>query len=131
MAGILQESGDEREKSYVFERKEPRTRTKPFKVSVVGECGKLYGYVKDISASGMQVRTFKSCEGLPKRAGETIMLSLKLPGENEVQCKARIRWSRSPEDVAGGVLMQGLEFVDPSDEARVVISRLIKTYRIG
>jgi len=125
------ESGDEREKTYVFERKEPRTRTKPFKVSVVGECGKLYGYVKDISASGLQVRTFKSCEDLPKRAGETITLALKLHGEAEVQCRARIRWSRSPENVAGGVLMQGLEFIEPSDEARVVISRLIKAYRTG
>jgi len=130
MSELIKMSESEREPAYVFERKEPRSKTRPFKLSVVGECGKLYGYVRDMSASGLQVRTFKSCEGLPKRAGETLTLSLKLPGSDPVECRARIRWSRSQEFVASGVEMQGLEFVEPSNEARVVISRLIKTYRV-
>jgi hypothetical protein len=131
MAGLIEPDENGRDQSYVFERKELRSRSKPFKLSVVGECGKLYGYVRDISASGLQVRTFKSCDGLPKRAGKTVILLLSAPGEPPVECKAQIRWSRTTSDLAEGVELQGMEFIDPSNEAKVAISRLIKAYRNG
>lgn len=113
-------------------RKEPRLKTEPFKVNVVGECGKLYGYARDLSPSGVQVRTFRICDELPKGTGSSIRINFRVPANDaEVECKARVLWSRTPPDCASGVEVQGVEFTDMDDETRKSISEWVENYGIA
>jgi len=113
-------------------RREPRVKTEPFKVNVIGECGKLYGYARDLSTSGMQVRTFRICDQLPKGIGNSMQVSFRIPdGDAEVECRARVLWSRTPPDCVRGVEVQGVEFIDLDDETRKYISEWVEKYRVA
>jgi len=113
-------------------RREPRVKTEPFKVNVVGECGKLYGYARDLSPSGMQVRTFRICDQLPKGIGNSMRVNFRVPQDDtEVECKARVLWSRTPSDCVTGVEVQGVEFVDLDEETRKSISEWVEKYRVA
>jgi c-di-GMP-binding flagellar brake protein YcgR len=104
-------------------RGEPRIKTSPFKVNVLGECGKLYGYARDLSASGMQVRTFRICDDLPKRAGNSMKINFRVPeNDTKVECKARVLWSRTPSDCVSGVEVQGVEFVNLDEKVKRAIA---------
>lgn len=104
-------------------RSEPRVQTQPFPVRIYGECQGAYGYVRDLSRSGMQIRTFKFCSNEPKHVGERIDIRFSLPGGGpELKCAAQVVWNRIPGEGPGSYNIQGVRIVDMEAGARSSLS---------
>lgn len=102
-------------------RSEPRLRTGAHAVMIAGECHRTYGYARDLSRSGMQIRTFSLCESWPKPVGEDIRLEFSLPDKGvSFSCRAKVVWSRANDDI-GSVSLQGVRFeeIDPAVQSRI------------
>lgn len=107
-------------------RAELRAVTPAFAVKVIGECRRTYGYARDLSRTGMQVRTFSFCSSTPKPAGERVVLEFKLP-ENDIpiSCKAEIKWNVVPPHGPDTINLQGITFVELAPELRDMISEWV------
>jgi len=104
-----------------------RVRTKAFPVRLTGECQSIYGYARDISSTGMQVRTFTLCQSFPKEVGEKVSLRLNIPEQEiELDCKARVVWSCTPENTPGTVDLQGVRFEDLDEAVKKQIDKLAR-----
>ena len=111
-------------------RKEPRTPLQALPVKIDGECARLYGYSRDISASGMQVRAFALCPDWPKPVGERISIAFEMPDKGmDFSCKAEIIWNAVPPGGPSSMIMQGIKFVDLEPEAQARIIRWLKGFR--
>lgn len=113
-------------REYVLEardmREEQRLKTAPLAVRVVGECRRTYGYARDISPSGMQIRTFMLCDDWPKPVGERIRIEFSIPDKGfSISCGAKVMWERAPLDWSGSMLLQGVRFedIDPALRERL------------
>ena len=100
-------------------RTESRVRTQALPVKISGECKRLYGYSRDLSCSGMQVRVFSLCPDWPKRVGETIDLEFHVPEmEINLSCKAEIIWNRVPHNGHEKMVLQGMKFIGLTPEIK-------------
>ena len=111
-------------------RAETRAPIQALPVKITGECARLYGYSRDISASGMQVRAFALCPDWPKAVGDRISIEFEMPDKGvEFCCKGEIVWNSSPPGGPSSMVLQGIRFVDLSPEAQARISRWLKGFR--
>ncbi len=105
-------------------RLEPRASTTALAVRTVGDCQSIYGYARDISRSGMQIRTFSLCDSPPKEVGEQINILFRLPDkvkDIEFGCRATVMWNGVPPEGPDTVTLQGVKFrdIDPSSQDRI------------
>ncbi len=115
-------------RSFTCARSEPRLLTQAFKVKVVGDCQSMYGYARDISRSGMQIRTFSLLSPVPKEAGEKIHVEFHLPSKGEdirLSCRARVVWNSVPPGGPKTITLQGIRFEDIEPEAQEKIDTWI------
>ena len=106
-------------KSDLKKRSEPRVRTQALPVKISGGCKRLYGYSRDLSSSGMQVRVFSFCPDWPKQVGDTIDLEFRVPEmEINLQCKAEIIWNCIPRTGHEKMVLQGMRFIDLTPEIK-------------
>lgn len=111
-------------------RTESRTPIQALPVKIAGECARLYGYSRDISASGMQVRAFALCPGWPKPVGERISIEFEMPDKGvDFSCKAEVVWNSVPPGGPSSMVLQGIKFVDLEPEAHARIGRWLKGFR--
>lgn len=103
-------------------RAEPRMRTGAYAVMITGECQRTYGYSRDLSRSGMQIRTFSLCDGWPKTVGEKIKLEFSLPSQGvHFSCNAKVVWNSTQGEDYRSMSLQGVMFedMDPAIAARI------------
>lgn len=103
-------------------RSEPRSQTQAFKVRVIGDCQRIYGYARDISLSGMQVRTFSLCSSFPKTVGDQVRIGFRLPDmDTEIECRAGVIWNAGPPEGPDTITLQGVRFIDlpSSDQSKI------------
>jgi len=113
-------------------RSEPRVQTQPFPVRLYGEQEQAYGYVRDLSRGGMQIRTFKFSSPEPKHVGEKINIRFSLPGGGpELRCSAQVVWNMVPEDGPPAVKLQGVRILDMEAGARSMLSDWLLSERAG
>jgi len=93
-------------------RTEARLRTKAYPLRIHGDCQSIYGYVRDISPNGMQIRTFSLCSSVPKAVGEKIKISLRTDEGSELSFTAEVRWNGLPMYTDDAVNIQGVKFDD-------------------
>jgi len=111
-------------------RAESRAPVQALPVKIAGECSRLYGYSKDISASGMQVRAFELCPGWPKPVGDTINLEFGLPDKGiDFSCKGEIVWKAVQKQGPESFVLQGIKFVDLEPEAKATLGNWLKGFR--
>lgn len=109
-------------------RREPRALTQAFMVRALGECQRTYGYARDISSSGLQLRTFTLCESAPKKTGDIVQIEFRIPDSGlEVSCKAKVMWNVEPLHGPSTINLQGLTFVDIEPEVRERLDNWVKT----
>ncbi len=107
-----------------------RTPIQALPVKITGECARLYGYSRDISASGMQVRAFALCPDWPKAVGDRINIEFTMPDKGvDFSCKGEIVWKSVPKGAPSSMVLQGIRFVDLEPEAHARISRWLKGFR--
>lgn len=105
--------------AHAKKRSEPRVRTQALPVKISGGCKRLYGYSRDLSSSGMQVRVFSLCPDWPKQVGERIDLDFRVPEmEISLQCKAEIIWNCVPHTGHEKMVLQGMKFIDLPPEIK-------------
>jgi PilZ domain len=105
------------------ERSEPRVQTQPFPVRIHGESRGAYGYVRDLSQSGMQIRTFAFGSPEPRLVGERINIRFALPGGGpELNCAAQVVWNMVPGEGPHRYNIQGVRIVDMENSARARLS---------
>lgn len=103
-------------------RSEPRLRTGAYAVMITGECKRTYGYARDISKSGMQIRTFSLCDTWPKPVGEKIKIEFSIPNQDlHFSCLAKVVWNTAKDEDSRGMSLQGVVFedIDPAVKARI------------
>jgi PilZ domain len=94
-------------------RGEPRRNTVSFLVKVSCVCDHVYGFSKDISRTGMKLRTFTTCFPNPTGVGEEVLLEFRLPKDgSEVRCSAQVVWSMMHPGGQFTSAIQGLRFSD-------------------
>lgn len=92
-------------------RREPRRKTSSFLVKVSCVRDHVYGFSKDISRSGMMLRTFTTCLPNPTGVGEEVVLEFRLPDAGrEVRCSAMVVWSMTHPGGQFTSAIQGLKF---------------------
>jgi len=107
-----------------------RARIQALPVKVTGECARFYGYSRDISTSGMQVRAFSHCPDWPKTVGDKIRIEFEMPDNSiEICCKGEIVWNDVPKHRSESFVLQGIKFVDLTPEAQERISLCLKGLR--
>jgi len=111
-------------------RVEDRVPTRAYPVKVIGECQRLYGYARDISRSGMQIRTFYLCESGPKKVGDTLKLEFRLPEKGiSFDCDARVMWNFVPPDGPASMQLQGVMFEGITQSVKKKIDEWAKAIR--
>ena len=111
-------------------RAETRAPIQALPVKVIGECARFYGYSRDISTSGMQVRAFALCPDWPKPVGDRIRIEFGMPDKGvDFCCKAEVVWNTVPANGPQSMVLQGIKFVDIEPEAQARISRWLKGFR--
>jgi len=94
-------------------RHEPRRNTGSFLVKVSCVREHVYGFSKDISRSGMRLRTFTTCLPNPTGVGDNVVLEFRLPeAGSEVRCSAKVVWSMTHPGGQFTSAIQGLKFMD-------------------
>lgn len=112
-------------------RTESRARIQALPVKITGECARLYGYSRDISASGMQIRAFALCPEWPKPVGDRICIEFEMPDKGvDFCCKGEIVWKAVPPGGPSSMVLQGVKFVDMEPGAHARISRWLKGFRV-
>ena len=111
-------------------RAESRIPVQALPVKITGECARLYGYSRDISASGMQVRAFSLCPDWPKPVGDRINIEFEMPDKGvDFSCKGEIVWKTVPDHRPESFVLQGIRFVDLEPEAYARITGWLKGFR--
>jgi len=111
-------------------RTEFRAPVQALPVKITGECSRLYGYSKDISASGMQVRAFALCPGWPKPVGDRISIEFEMPDKGiGFSCKGEIVWKTVLQNGPEPFVLQGIKFVDLEPEAKATLGNWLKGFR--
>ncbi|MBI5190124.1 MAG: PilZ domain-containing protein [Nitrospirae bacterium] len=103
-------------------RSEPRIKTGAYAVMVQGECQRTYGYARDLSRSGMQIRTFSLCDDWPKPVGDRLRLEFSIPNKGlHFSCDAKVVWSSTLGEDRRVMSLQGVRFedMDPSVQAKI------------
>lgn len=103
-------------------RAEPRTPTKAIMVRVNGQCHQVYGFARDISSSGMGLRTFTTSEPYPIEVGEKVILEFRLPDSGrDITCEAEAVWNAAPDGETYTIMHQGFRFtaVEPALEDEI------------
>jgi hypothetical protein len=111
-------------------RTESRAHIQALPVKITGECARLYGYSRNISASGMQIRAFALCPDWPKPVGERISIEFEMPDKGvDFCCKCEIVWKTVPPDGPSSMVLQGIKFVDIEPDAQRRINSWLKGFR--
>jgi len=86
-------------------------------VRVNGQYHQVYGFAKDISSSGIGIRTFTTSQPYPIDVGEKVRLEFRLPESGrDISCEAEVVWNRAPGGDTYTIMYQGFRFtaVDPA-----------------
>jgi PilZ domain len=108
--------------AYAERRSVPRAETDTMMVKVDGYCLHSYGYAKDISSSGMKLRTFSTCPPDEIDMKGKIRVEFALPDLGpKVTCIAEPVWG---EKLTGGIIstiLQGVRFkdIDPASQVEI------------
>ncbi len=108
--------------AYAERRSVPRVKTNMMLVRVDGNCLHRYGYAKDVSCSGMKLRTFSTCTPDDIDMNGLLRIEFALPDKDiTVACTAEPVWG---EKLTGGVIstiLQGVRFrdIDPSSQVEI------------
>jgi len=108
--------------AFAERRSVPRVETDTMLVRVDGNCLHSYGYAKDISSSGMKLRTFSTCPPEDIKMDGPIRIEFALPDKDiKVSCIAEPVWG---EKLTGGIIstmLQGVRFTDIDPTSQVEI----------
>lgn len=108
-------------------RSQPRVATEPLAVKIFGECQRTYGYIRDISRTGLQLRTFMFCSSEPKKVGEKISIEFAVPDcDLTIACRAEVVWNRTPEYGPQTLNIQGVSFVEIDDTVQQRLGECVR-----
>lgn len=92
-------------------RVDPRAATRAVIVKVNGSQHQLFGLTRDISRSGMGLRTFAAFFTNPIDVGDRVRLEFRLPESGQdVECEAEVVWSGASDGGSDGMIRHGLRF---------------------
>jgi hypothetical protein len=102
-------------------RSEPRVPVPPIPVYASSEDDTFfYGYIKNISPSGMLILSYLECE-----AGQEYTLEFALE-ETSISCRSSVRWCKEYAMSVYGPVRHGVKFIDAMPDATENIERWVK-----
>jgi hypothetical protein len=85
--------------------------TRAIMVRVDGKVHHVYGFARDISSSGMGMKTFNTLLSYPIDVGERVRLAFRLPDRGrEIECDAEVVWNEASSGDRYEIMHQGFRF---------------------
>lgn len=121
-------------------RSEPRVPVPPIPVYASSKDDVFfYGYIKNISPSGMLILSYLECE-----VGQEYILEFAIPAKPQllskifsveeqisISCRSSVRWCKEYAMSIHGPVRHGIKFIDAMPDATENIERLVKNHLEG